>query len=93
MINAFVLIKSRPDAIAELAPALAALDGVREAHSVAGSDTDIIVIVTVPDHEGVATVVTEEIVKLPGVVETRTMIAFRSFSDGQLDASFEGFGD
>ena len=93
MINAFVLIKARPDAIAELAPALAALDGVREAHSVAGSDTDIVVIVTVPDHGAVAHVVTEQIVMIPGVLDTQTMIAFRSFSDAQLDATYEGFGD
>ncbi len=93
MINAFVLIKARPEAIAELAPALAAIDGVREAHSVAGSDTDIVVIVTVPDHSAVAAVVTEQIVMVPGVIDTQTMIAFRSFSDAQLDATYEGFGD
>jgi len=93
VINAFVLIKARPDAIAELAPALAALDGVREAHSVAGSDTDIVVIVTVPDHAAVAHVVTGQIVMVPGVLDTQTMIAFRSFSDAQLDATYEGFGD
>lgn len=93
MINAFVLIKARPDAIAALGPALADIDGVREAHSVAGSDTDLVVIVTVADHAAIADVVTDEIVKVDGVVDTQTMIAFRSFSDAQIDAALEGFGD
>ena len=93
MINAFVLIKARPDAIAELGPALAAIEGVRETHSVAGSETDLLVIVTVADHGAIADVVTEKIVKVDGVLDTRTMIAFRSFSDSQLEAGYEGFGD
>lgn len=93
MITAFVLIGAEPDAIAELAPALADVDGVREAHSVAGGDTDLVAIVRVPTHQDVATVVTEHIAKLGGVTSTSTMIAFRSYSDQQLEAGYEGFGD
>ena len=92
MITAFVLIEAEPHAIAELGQSLADTDGVREAHSVAGSDTDLVAIVAVPDHEAVATTVTERIAKLPGIRNTTTMIAFRSFSSEQLDASYEGFG-
>lgn len=93
MITAFVLIKARPDAIADLGRALADTDGVREAHSVAGSDTDLVAIVAVPDHEAVATTVTERIARLDGIVETQTMIAFRSYSSEELDATYDGFGD
>ncbi len=90
MITAFVLIEAEPGAIAELGQALADTDGVREAHSVAGSDTDLVAVVSVTDHEAIATTVTERISKLPGIRETRTMIAFRSYSSAQLDASYEG---
>ena len=45
------------------------------------------------DHAAIADVVTDEIVKVDGVVDTQTMIAFRSFSDEQIDAALEGFGD
>ena len=48
--------------------------GVREAHSVAGSDVDLVAIVAVPDHEAIATTVTERISKLDGVLNTTTMI-------------------
>jgi DNA-binding Lrp family transcriptional regulator len=92
MITAFVLIAAQPDAIAALGQALADTEGVREAHSVAGSETDLVAIVAVPDHEAVAATVTERIAKLPGILSTTTMIAFRSFSSEELDASYEGFG-
>ncbi|MFV2039490.1 MAG: Lrp/AsnC family transcriptional regulator [Acidimicrobiales bacterium] len=93
MITAFVLIGAAPDTIAELAPAIAEIDGVRETHSVAGGETDLVAILRVPDHEAIATVVTERISKLDGVKSTSTMIAFRSYSSDQLDAGYEGFGD
>ena len=93
MITAFVLIGAEPDAIAELAPSLAEIDGVREAHSVAGGDTDLISVLRVATHQDIATTVTERIAKLPGVTSTATMIAFRSYSDTQLEAGYEGFGD
>ena len=54
MITAFVLIEAEPDAIAELGQALADTEGVREAHSVAGSDTDLVAVVAVPDHQAIA---------------------------------------
>ncbi len=90
MINAFVLVHAEPDAVADLAPRLAEIEGVRESHSVAGADADIVVIVTVRDHEDVARVVTEHIGRESGVLSTTTMIAFRSFS--QTDAA-DAFGD
>lgn len=92
-IAAIVLIKAEPAAISRLGSEVAGLDGVSEAHSVAGGDVDLVAIVKVPDHEGVARVVTEGIAQLEGVVDTATMIAFRSYSDADLDAVYEGFGD
>jgi DNA-binding Lrp family transcriptional regulator len=91
MITAFVLIDAEPDHIAELAPSLAETDGVREAHSVAGGEADVVAIIEVPDHEAVAEVVTERVAKLPGVRSTRTLIAFRRYTSAQLDAAYEGF--
>lgn len=93
MITAFVLIQAEPDAIAELAPALAEIDGVAESHSVAGSDTDLVAVLRVADHEAIATTVTHRIAKLGGVTGTQTMIAFQSFSRDELAAGYEGFGD
>ncbi len=90
MLVAFVLIQARPDAIVELGHALADTPGVREAHSVAGSGVDLVAVLAVPDHEAIATVVTEHIARLDGVLDTTTMIAFRQYSTAELDA---GYGD
>ncbi len=92
MINAFVLIHAEPDAVADLAPRLTEIEGVREAHSVAGADADIVAIVTVADHEDVARVVTEHIGREPGVLSTTTMIAFRSFTQSDAADAFGDFG-
>jgi DNA-binding Lrp family transcriptional regulator len=92
VINAFVLIRADPDSVADLAPRLAEIEGVRESHSVAGADADIVVIVTVGEHEDVARVVTEHIGREPGVLSTTTMIAFRSFSPSDAADAFGDFG-
>ena len=91
MLVAFVLIQARPDAITALGQSLADTPGVREAHSVAGSGVDLVAVLSVPDHEAIAAVVTEHISKLDGVLDTTTMIAFRQYSTAELDASYDDF--
>ncbi|MEO6627096.1 MAG: Lrp/AsnC ligand binding domain-containing protein [Aquihabitans sp.] len=85
MVNAFVLLKVEPARIAAVAAALTEIDGVAEVYSVAG-DVDLIAIIRVRHHEGLADVVTGHISALEGIVETRTMIAFKAFSQHDLNA-------
>jgi DNA-binding Lrp family transcriptional regulator len=85
MVHAFVLLKVEPARIAALAAELADLEGVAEVYSVAG-EVDLVAIVRVRHHDDLATVVTEGISTLAGLVETRTMIAFQAFSRHDLDA-------
>jgi DNA-binding Lrp family transcriptional regulator len=85
MVNAFVLLRAEPARIAALAGELADLDGIAEVYSVAG-DVDLVAIVRVRHHDDLAEVVTRHISTLPGVVETRTMIAFKAYSKHDLDA-------
>ena len=85
MVNAFVLLKAEPARITELASELADLEGVAEVYSVAG-DVDLVAIIRVRHHDDLAEVVTRHISTLSGVVETRTMIAFKAFCKHDLDA-------
>ena len=78
MLTAIVLIKAAPGRVASLGPALAAIDGVAEVYSVAG-DEDLVVIIRVNDYEQVARVVTEHVAPLDGLLETRTLVAFRQY--------------
>ena len=87
MTTAVVLIEAERDAMSTLGGALADLDGVAEAYSVTG-EWDFVAIVRVPRHEMLADVVTGELVKLPGVSRTQTMVAFEVFSRHDLEAMF-----
>ena len=93
MIHAFVLIDVEPAFIAGVAEQIAEVDGVSSAHSVAGGVADVVAVLQVPDHDGIARVVTEHIVKMEGVIGTQTAIAFRTYAPSELDAAYEGFGD
>jgi DNA-binding Lrp family transcriptional regulator len=78
MLNAIVLIKAESAQVATRGPALAGIDGVGEVYSVTG-DEDLVALVHTNDNEQVATLVTEQIATLPGVLDTRTLIAFRQY--------------
>jgi DNA-binding Lrp family transcriptional regulator len=92
MVNAFVLLKVEPARIASLASELTEIDGVAEVYSVAG-DVDLVAIIRVRHHEQLAEVVTGSMSALPGILETRTMIAFKAFSQHDLDSMFSIGGD
>jgi DNA-binding Lrp family transcriptional regulator len=85
--TAIVLIEAERDALTSLGGTLAGLDGVAEAYSVTG-EWDFVAIVRVPRHEQLAEVITGQLVKLPGVSRTQTMVAFEVFSEHDLEAMF-----
>jgi DNA-binding Lrp family transcriptional regulator len=87
VITAIVMIDAATDSIAEVAQAVADLDGVSEVYSVAG-DTDLIAVVRVREFEQVAEVIAGRINKVPGVIDTDTHIAFRAYSRHDLEAAF-----
>jgi DNA-binding Lrp family transcriptional regulator len=87
MTHAVVLIEAERDELTTLGGALAGLAGVAEAYSVTG-EWDFVAIVRVARHEQLAEVITGEIVKLPGVSRTQTMVAFEVFSEHDLEAMF-----
>lgn len=87
MVTAIVLIEAERAAIPRLGESLAAVPGVSEAYSVTG-EFDFVAIVRVKDHEGVADVVTGHLAQLPGIIRTRTHVAFKVYSRHDLEAMF-----
>ncbi len=87
MITAIVMVTAATDAIPEVAEALAQLGGVSEVYSVAG-DVDLVAMVRVREHEELADVIAGQVDKVPGVLDTTTYIAFRSYSRHDLEAAF-----
>ena len=87
MITAIVFVKADVAGIPETAEAMAALDGVSEVYSVTGQ-IDLIALVRVREHEDVASVVADRLNKVEGVTETETHIAFRTYSQHDLEQAF-----
>ena len=87
MITAFVLVDVAVDMVPEAARAITGIDGVVEVYSVTGR-YDLICKVRVSANEDLADVVTAGIDKVPGIVDSETVIAFRAYADDVLDAGF-----
>ena len=87
MITAIVLVNAEVDRIPEVAQAIAEQNGVSEVYSVTG-DCDLIAMVRVRDHDQLADVIADRINKTPGITQTRTHIAFRTYSRHDLEAAF-----
>ncbi len=87
MITAIVFVKAEVASIPEVAEQIAALDGVSEVYSVTG-DIDLIALLRVRSHDDVASLVPDQINKVPGVLSTETHIAFRTYSTHDLEAAF-----
>lgn len=87
MITAFVLVDVAVDSVPEAARAITGIDGVVEVYSVTGR-YDLICKVRVSANEDLADVVTAGIDKVPGIVDSETVIAFRAYADEVLDAGF-----
>jgi DNA-binding Lrp family transcriptional regulator len=87
VITAIVLIDCANDSIPEVAETLANLDGVSEVYSVAGG-VDLIAIVRVREFDQIAEVIAGGISKVPGVINTDTHIAFRAYSQHDLEEAF-----
>lgn len=87
MITAFVLVDVAVDSVPEAARAITGIEGVVEVYSVTGR-YDLICKVRVSANEDLADVVTAGIDKVPGIVDSETVIAFRAYDDEVLDAGF-----
>ncbi len=87
MITAIVFVKADVARIPEVAEEIAAIDGVSEVYSVTGQ-IDLITLVRVRRHEEVAEVVADQLNKVSGVTSTETHIAFRAYSQHDLESAF-----
>jgi DNA-binding Lrp family transcriptional regulator len=88
MVTAIILIKTGQGRTQEVAQALIDLPGMTEAYSVAGS-YDLVAIARVSDHEELADLVAGRVQKIPGIEATNTLIAFRAYSQRDLEAMWE----
>jgi DNA-binding Lrp family transcriptional regulator len=87
VLTAVILIKTSREALTDLGPRLADVEGVAEVYTVTG-EWDFVAIVRVREHDDLAQVVTHRLTKLDGIERTQTMVAFQQFSAHDLEAMF-----
>lgn len=87
MITTVVLATCDVHQIPETAQAVADIAEVTEVYSVAG-DYDLVIMVRVREHDDLARVVSEGIAKIPGIVKTQTLVAFKVYSRHDVEALF-----
>ena len=88
MITTIVLIKAQPRTIPQTATKLAGIEGVSEVYSVSG-EWDLVAVVRVANYEDIATVVTEQMLSVPGIERTQTLTAFRAYSKKDLEQAWD----
>ncbi|MFN2371429.1 MAG: Lrp/AsnC family transcriptional regulator [Candidatus Krumholzibacteriia bacterium] len=87
MTNAIILLKVSKDRINEVAETIVDLDGVSEVYSVAGQ-YDLAAVIRASGDSQVAVLVTEQILKVQGILSSETLIAFRTYSRYDLEHIF-----
>jgi len=87
MITAIVFIQAEVSRISDIAEKIADIDGVSEVYSVTG-ELDLVAMVRVREIEGVSAVVADQLNKVDGVLSTQTQIAYRAYSQHDLEDAF-----
>ncbi len=87
MVTAILLMKVERTKVIEVAETLAGINGISEVYSVAGR-YDLVAILRVRQAEDMAQLVTSEVVKVQGIRETETLMAFRAYTLHDLESAF-----
>lgn len=88
MITALVSVFVDPGRITQVAEEIAGLNGVDRVYSVMG-EVDLVALCKVRQHEDLAVLVPDTISAIEGVLDTRTSIAYRTYSQADLDVAFD----
>lgn len=87
MVSAVVLLTVKRGKINEVAETLAGMPGVSEVYSVGGR-YDLVAIIRVKDNDALAELVTNHMLLVKGIRDSETLIAFRVFSQHDLESMF-----
>ena len=88
MITAFLTMNAESDRIPALPDELLKITGVTEVYSIVG-DFDLVALVRVKEAEDLAGVGTERFTKLNAITRRMTLIAFKSYSNCDLENMFQ----
>ncbi|OQX05438.1 MAG: AsnC family transcriptional regulator [Desulfobulbaceae bacterium A2] len=87
MVTAIVALKVERKKVNEIAGQLSEMEGISEVYSVSGQ-YDLVALIRTRDNDTLANIVTGAMLKVDGIVDSETMLAFRVHSKHDLDAMF-----
>ena len=87
MVTAIVLINVDHGHVNDVAEQLVDMPGIAEVYSVGGR-FDLVAIVRVVDNDGMADLVTNHMLSLQNIKDTETLLAFKAYSDHDLERMF-----
>lgn len=87
MVSALVLLKIERGRINEVGQQLAELEGVSEVYSVGGR-YDLAAVIRVKENPALAELVTEKMHQVEGILDSETLIAFKVYSQHDLESMF-----
>jgi DNA-binding Lrp family transcriptional regulator len=87
MVTAFILCNVEREKIAAASQDILALEGIAEVYSVAGP-FDVVAVARVKENDELARLVTDDLIRVKGITQTTTLIAFRQYSRYDLERMF-----
>ena len=87
MVTAIILLNVARERVNEIAEKLADMPGMSEIFSVSGR-FDLIAIARVGSTDDLADLVTNKMLKVPGITGSETMLAFRAYSRHDLEGMY-----
>lgn len=87
MVSAVVLLNVEPGTVNEVGSKFAELEGISEVFSVGGR-FDLVAIIRVKNNDDMAELVTNKMHRVAGITNSETLLAFRVFSQHDLEAMF-----
>ncbi len=87
MVTFIILLNVKSNKVTEVAEDLASMPEISEVYSVTGI-YDLVAIVRTKTNDDVAALVTDRMGAIEGIEKTDTMLAFKAFSQHDLEAMF-----
>lgn len=87
MVTAIILINAERHRIAAASQEILSIPGITEIYSVAG-EYDLVAMARVKRNDELAKLVTEDLIQIAGITRTNTLIAFKQYSNYELDRLF-----
>jgi len=87
MVTAIVNLKVERSKVNEVANQLSGMEGITEVFSISGR-FDLLAIIRVENNEQIADIVTGHMLKIEGIIDSETSLAFKCYSEHDLASMF-----